>query len=273
MNKRCCFYWLIVFAIYIALFSACEEKTTPVLRLVQLCDPQFGFGLGGPEVDAENLEKAVTLLNKQNPDIVLVAGDMLDDFSENSLSIFKNILAQIKVPVLLTPGNHDLFWAGTPEILKHYRDCFGKDYLSIDCKGFCIISANSIFWWATGGLQDEITLFEQWLLNSLETAKNKGQPIIILTHIPPFVSHVDEEEDYWNLPKTKRKELLDLFNEYDVSFWLAGHTHTTLQRAHGSIKILNGETTCRNLDDRPLGFRLLTIYSDNSFSWEFTRVK
>ena len=126
MNKKYCFYWLIIFTAYIVLFSACEEKKTPVLRLVQLCDPQLGYGLKGFEVDAANFEKAVTLLNKKNPDIVLITGDMLnrtsEEVSEDTLVIFKNIMAQIKAPVLLTPGNRDLFWAGTPEILKHYRD-------------------------------------------------------------------------------------------------------------------------------------------------------
>jgi len=264
------FFLLTILTICIALLSACEEDKIPVLHLVQLCDPQLGFGLEGFEADVANLEKAVIRINKLNPDMVLITGDMIHNASPHAILIFKDIVAQINMPILLTPGNHDLCWTDTLKILEHYRANFGKDYLSVDCKEFCIISANSIFWKLEGNkLQDEKASHEQWLLSSLRTAKSKGQPVVILTHISPFCSNVDEDDGYRNIPKTKRKKLLNLFNEYGVSFWLAGHTHITLQRNYGSIKILNGETISRNLDGRPLGFRLLTIYSDNSFGWEF----
>jgi len=268
-------FLLTIFAIYVVVFSACkEDKVTPVLRLVQLCDPQLGFGTGGFETDAANLEKAITLINNQNPDMVLITGDMINNVDlivpNESILTFKNIIAQIKAPILFTPGNHDLNWTDTLKSLEHYRTNYGKDYLSVDCKEFCIISANSIFWWLEGsGLQEDIASFEQWLLKILQTAKNKKQPVIMMTHVPPFYSNIDEDDNYDNLPKTKRKELLDLFNTHGVLFWLAGHTHTTFQHNYGSITLLNGETTCRNFDNRPLGFRLLTIYSDNSFDWEF----
>ena len=91
----------------------------------------------------------------------------------------------------------------------------------------------------------------------------------MLTHIPPFVSSVDEDDGYFNIPKAIREDVLRLFDESGVILWLAGHTHHTSRRSYEHITILNGETTSANFDDRPFGFRFLTLRHDNSFDWEF----
>ena len=57
-----------------------------------------------------------------------------------------------------------------------------------------------------------------------------------------------------------------------AKFYLAGHTHSMLARAHKGIVLLNAETTCRNFDSRPFGFRLLTIRPDFTYTWDFHAV-
>jgi predicted phosphodiesterase len=80
---------------------------------------------------------------------------------------------------------------------------------------------------------------------------------------------LDEADEYYNLPKAKRKEILQLCDENGVVFWLAGHTHKTSQLRYKQITLLNGETTSQNFDGHLPGFRLLTIHPDQSFDWEF----
>jgi alkaline phosphatase D len=235
--------------------------------VVQFCDPQLGFGTGGFEADVERLEKAVQQVNELIPDIVLIAGDMVNVATDENVATFLEIISHIKVPVLLTPGNHDLLEPVNITRLQRYRSLFGEDFQVIECKKHCIISANSLLWrqepW------EETYRHDSLLHNALQEAKSKEQSVIILTHIPPFVSSIDEEGGYYNLSKAKREEILQLFDENGIIFWLAGHTHRTSQRNYGQIIILNGETTCSNFDGRPYGFRLLTIYSDRSFDWNF----
>ena len=43
-------------------------------------------------------------------------------------------------------------------------------------------------------------------------------------------------------------------------------------RAHDGIVVLNAETTCRNFDGRPFGFRMLTLQPDFTYTWDFHRV-
>jgi predicted MPP superfamily phosphohydrolase len=243
----------------------------PILRIVQLCDPQLGFG--GFNNDVVNLEKAVMLINELAPDMVLIAGDMVHEpINEQSISTFLNIITHIESPVLLAPGNHDMCDAPwdhfSMEGLERYYKFYGNDYSKIECKGYCIISANSHLWW-TETPQELVKLHDNWLIYELQNAKNNKQPVILLTHIPLFVSSVDENDGYSNIPKTKRKELLNLCEENGVILWLAGHTHTTFRNELRGITFLNGETTSHPFDNRPLGFRLLTLFSDNNFEWEF----
>ncbi|MDR1603027.1 MAG: metallophosphoesterase [Tannerella sp.] len=174
---------------------------------------------------------------------------------------------ELHPPVVLTAGNHDLPDPVTAEGLKRYRSIFGDDFQTMDCKGKYLISANSQLW--REAPQSEQDSHRRKLHESLELAKRKGQPVVMVTHIPPFVTFIDEPDEYFNLPVSLRSDLLMQCEKNGVFVWLAGHIHRTVQRTSGAITVLNGETTSRNFDERPAGFRLLTVYPDNRFEWEF----
>jgi 3',5'-cyclic AMP phosphodiesterase CpdA len=264
---------IMLLAIAIALLPAgCSQHLPAKMTLVQLCDPQLGFGEDGFDADVLRLEKAIRQVNELAPDVVVVAGDMVNDVGDaQAIATVLEKLAQIKAPVLLTPGNHDIPDPVTAEGLQRYRTSFGKDFNTLEYKGRQIISANSQLW--REAPPEESARNNQQLRNALQKAKKKGQPVILLTHVPPFVTSIDEPDQYFNLPKSKRDELLRLCEDNGVIIWLAGHTHNTSQRSHNSIAILNGETTSRNFDKHPAGFRLLTLFPDNHFEWEFNALK
>ena len=240
----------------------------PVLRIVQLCDPQLGFGINGYDDDVARLKKAIQQINELAPDLVVIAGDFVDDVTnDEAISTFQKLITQIQAPVLLSPGNHDLPDPVTVDGLQRYHSRYGEDFRLIACKGYCIIAANSQMWREA---PPEVRLqHDRFLREALQNAKKKGQPVVMATHVPPFVEAIDEDDEYFNLPKTIRKDILRLCDENGVLFWLAGHTHRTLQHRHNQTTILNGETTSRNFDGHLLGFRLLTIYSEQSFDWDF----
>ena len=263
--------WLTkIFALVLSLgiLSGCVQRELPELMIVQLCDPQLGFGNNRYDNDVARLKKAVLRINELAPDLVVIAGDLVDDVNnDEGVAAFQQIIAQINPPVLLTPGNHDLPDPVTADGLQRYHSRYGADFRVITCKGRCIISANSQMW--REAPPELYIQHERLLQKALQKAKKKGQPVVMLTHVPPFVASVDEDDEYFNLPKAKRDDVLRLFEENGVFLWLAGHTHRTLQRSHNQITILNGETTSQNFDGHQSGFRLLTVYSDQSFSWDF----
>ena len=64
------------------------------------------------------------------------------------------------------------------------------------------------------------------------------------------------------------KELLELFKKSGVVAVLTAHTHQSVINDYNGIQMVTGETTSRNLDRRPFGFRLWKV-SPESVKHEF----
>lgn len=86
--------------------------------------------------------------------------------------------------------------------------------------------------------------------------------MLIIGHYPLYTVSTDEEEGYFNLPMNKRHELLKLFKENHVKAYLSGHTHKTVINDYENIHLVSGETTSKNFDGNPLGFRLWQVSLD-----------
>jgi 3',5'-cyclic AMP phosphodiesterase CpdA len=240
------------------------------LVVAHLCDPQLGFG--GFDEDLARLQQAVQQVNELAPDVTVIAGDMVNDMKkEQETAAICEQIAALKSPVVLTAGNHDLPDPVTAEGLERYRRVFGDDFKTLEVKDRLLISANSQLW--RKAPTEETERHDQRLNEAFQKAKDAKTPAILITHIPPFVADVDEKDSYYNIPQAKRKALLEQAEQHGVTIWLSGHLHKTLNRKHGSITILNGETTSVNFDKRPYGFRLLTVHPDHRFEWAFIPLK
>ena len=243
--------------------ASCDVIVNSILRIVQWCDPQLGFQVNYQTGLAQQ-RRAVELINEIVPDALLIAGDMVHfPDNDNYINAFLNIVAQVdkSIPVLFTPGNHDVCTPVTAESLQRYRSFFGDDLQTMERKGYSIISANSILLFGPEEVpEEERSHHTSRVKDALQNAKSKHQPIIAMTHYPPF--RVQEHYD-----------IRELFFENGTFVWLSGHWHIpwryTYYHPGGVMEVLVGESTSANSDDFPLGFRLLTIYPDCSFDWEF----
>ena len=63
-----------------------------------------------------------------------------------------------------------------------------------------------------------------------------------------------------------------MYLDNGVRYFLSGHTHRLIVRAYKGMTILNPETTSRNFDELPYGFRLMTLRADGGYSWDFHAV-
>jgi Icc-related predicted phosphoesterase len=245
--------------------EATEENGS--LRIAHVCDPQLGFGRDGFEADVKRFEQLVEQVNARMPDVVLIAGDLVNVVNDSSVSAFKDLLAKFQSPVILTPGNHDVPDPVTEESLKRYRETFGDDFVAWEGKGYLILSVNSQLW--RQAPEEETKKQEQKLRQALKEAKEKKLSVILMTHVPPFVDEPEEKDQYFNLSQETRMKWLTLAKEGGAFLWLSGHTHRTGRRAYNGITLLNGETTSQNFDGHPFGFRLLTVCSDQQWDWDF----
>ncbi len=236
---------------------------------VQMCDTQLG--MGGYEHDVNSFKQAVKQINTLEPDFVVICGDLVDKADEESFADFKQIKTGLAVPCYCAAGNHDIGNKPTAASLERYRQVVGKDYYSFEHKGYTFVVANTSLWKAP--VDGESEKHDVWFKDTLKTASEKGSPVFVIAHYPLYITEPGEREDYFNLPVEKREELLALFKHHGVVAVLAGHTHRTIVNDYRGIQLVNGETTSKNFDERPLGFRLWHVGGERPFKHEFVPVE
>ncbi len=245
--------------------SAREGAQTKAFTFVQICDTQLG--MGGYEHDVKSFGQAVKQINALRPDFVVVCGDLVHTPNDKSFADFNKIKLGFAIPCYCAAGNHDVGNPPTLSNLKRYRDVIGRDYYSFEHKGYTFVIVNTQLWKTP--LEQEAEKHDSWFRETLKAAHGKGSPVFVIGHYPLFVKNPDEKSNYYNLPPEKRKELLNLYKQYGVVAMLAGHTHKTIINDYQGIHLVNGETTSKNFDKRPLGFRLWHVVSSKSIKHEF----
>lgn len=244
----------------------CRTSRAPEgFTFVQLCDPQLG--MGGYEHDVASFSQAVMQINLLNPDFVFICGDLVQDRNAQSFSDFKRIRDGFSIPCHCAAGNHDVGNVPTRESLEHYRSVIGKDYYSFEHKGYTFVVVNTQLWKVN--VPDESERQAVWLKDVLEDAAGKNSPVFIVGHYPLFLKAPDEAEEYMNLPVGRRTELLELFERSGVVAVLGGHAHRLMINNYNGIQMVNGETTSKNFDQRPMGFRFWNISDAGQASHSF----
>jgi len=258
-------------------FSLCASaglggvKSAPARRItIAHCgDPQLGYdaefgGEAAYQACLKRLEREIAKINEVKPDCVCFAGDMVHDWQQAKRDC-PRLLKEIRCPWMVTAGNHDIPDARSEEQPRAFAEVFGCDHSAKTVKGWRIISFNGQFERDPGHHAEYVA----WRDAELAALKASGLPGVVLTHQPMLLEKVDEGDTKENYPKTIRKDLMDRMADAGVRFVLAGHTHRLQLRACRGIPVLNAETTCRNFDERPFGFRLLKADVALDYSWDF----
>jgi predicted MPP superfamily phosphohydrolase len=123
------------------------------------------------------LVKWVDLINRQNPDIVLLAGDIFDhsyDAVESQQMDQDLGRLQAKYGVFAVPGNHD-YYTGIDRVM----DYLGKSGMQV-LRDTAITVANRVV--IIG--RDDLTNSKRKTLSSLVSGLNSGLPKIVLDHQP-----------------------------------------------------------------------------------------
>ena len=250
------------------------------IRIAHCGDPQFGFSdpkdaAASYAADRARFERLIDDVNEWRPDLCFLAGDMTHRAADLERD-WPWLLKRFRVPVVATAGNHDMGQSLTRENVERFERVFGYEYTSVRVGGWRFVSGNSQYWRPTAETARR-DRYEAWMKAELAAAKSAGEPVILATHVPPFVASLGEADSYNNYPLADeglppREERFASYREAGVRFYLAGHTHCMIARALDGITILNAETTCRNFDGRPMGYRRMEIAADGDYSWTFRRI-
>ena len=94
------------------------------------------------------------------------------------------------------------------------------------------------------------------------TNKNSAERTIVIGHFPIYIKSSDEKETYSNLPPEKRERLLETFSKNNAGAYLSGHKHEVIINNFKGVQLVTGESTSKNFDKRPMGFRKWEVSAD-----------
>lgn len=198
------------------------------MKIVQLSDTHISH-LGG--ATTENLERIIALINRIEPAFVVHSGDVaiLDPDSEEDRNAAARLLAGIRAPLRVLPGNHDVgegmanAWAGletTSERLAAFVAVFGDDHWVELVGAWAVIGLDSEV--MGSGLPEEAAQWA-WLEGVPELVGER--PTLVFTHKPVWNPYPFESEHNIAIPAASRDRLLAALAAVDVRSFGSGHLH------------------------------------------------
>jgi len=183
--------------------------------------------------EQERLQKAISAINKLRPKFVVVLGDMtcadpsLPSYIAQSEAV-RRTLARISetIPVLLLPGAHDMGKSFNQSSIDAYIKRYGSDYYGFWFGGIRGIVLNSSLLIHPQNDPDHAAAQSAWFDEELEQAKLCAHHVMIFSHHAWCLSHQDEEDSEWVIPKTVRKKWFKLMHNRRVKGLFCGHYYS-----------------------------------------------
>ena len=231
------------------------------------------------------LEALTYKIGEENPDFVLVSGDLTNNGERKSHLGFIEYLKMIEnsgVPVFVIPGNHDMDnpysrqFTGNrsfpvPSISRGeflslygdfgYDEAFSRDKWSLSyamesAPGLILIGLDSTVPGEGYGYIHRETL--DWLEGELNKARNAGKGVILFMH-HPLLEHFPGQDGDREMKLRNRNVLLNLLIDYDVKTVFTGHYHALdiVSYTNRSRTIYDIETG--SLISWPFSYRKVTL--------------
>lgn len=245
---------------------------------VQAADTQFGLidnWAGNPsetrvwDDEIRLTKQAIENANKMEPKpkFFIVCGDLVDDgpgqvHQKAQQRDFKKVFEGLEneIPLVCVCGNHDVGNEPTPETLQEYRTKYGNDYFSFWISGVLFLVINSQLYYDHSNCPEEFEKQEKWLDEQLAITKAKGcTHCVMFQHIPWFINEPNEDDEYFNIPKTQRVRMLDKLKESGVKHVFCGHYHRNAGGFDNDLEVVITSAIGCQIGNDKSGMRLVRI--------------
>lgn len=301
MDKQTLEFWMASFVAGLkwmtGLFLACmlfafAGRAQAQVTIAQLSDTHLGEQ-HSPHA-ADNLRRAVDMINSRHPDAVILSGDIGENPAEWDKA--KSILKKLKAPLYYAPGNHDVH----SHDVDRYRGAFGKDYYRFQVKNVTFLVIDSQLLGNYDNFEarplppmppqteQESEKMLDWLSNQGgggdrhhdhdrdrdrdNDNDDRGRGIIIgIQHIPVFRdgNFPPDSKPYWVVNDPYRSREMDILHKLGVKHMLVGHWHNGRVFQHDGITWHVGDATSWLPWGGELGFAMHTISRDGDVRTEF----
>lgn len=287
------FHAILFFTLIVLTITSCSSNKQPEVERFSfafMTDIHLQEEANAPE----GFQKAIADINAMQPDFVITGGDLIMDAlgvpygrADSLYKLYIDQVQALQMPVYNTMGNHEVFGiypkSGTQEDhpeygQKMFEKRLGETYYSFDHKGWHFMVLNSVVVTDSNeyiGMIDEAQI--DWIRTDLLNIEAKT-PIVISTHIP-FITVFTQilfgefAPEYHGLVVENARDVLDLFDAYNLKLVLQGHLHyLEYIEVYGTSFLTSGAVSGQWWEgpnhDVEEGFLMLYI-EGNDFSWEY----
>jgi 3',5'-cyclic AMP phosphodiesterase CpdA len=231
---------------------------------IQASDPQFGMYTENRDFRQEtaNWEFVIANANRLRPAFLVVTGD-LTNIPRNTAQIAEYLRINGKldksIRLYSVPGNHDVGNDPTAALLDAWRKNYGPDYYSFREGPVYGIVLNSNLLKSPAAVPEEAARQEVWLKAELAKARAAGAMPVVFQHIPFFLEKPDEPDQYFNIPLTTRRRVLDLLQAGGVHYVFAGHYHRNSSGRDGDLEMVTSGPAGMPIGPDPSGIRIVEV--------------
>lgn len=239
----------------LGMVDVAQAQSVKPFRFAIIADPHLYSDKD--HVFDRHLEDAVAQVNAQanQPDFVMIMGDVSHHGELDQLEKGKRILSKLKAPIRSIPGEHDWYL----DMGAGWKANFGEEFWSFDHKGVHFIGLNSILvpdFWTKAGLtpQQRRDWFmplnspvpgvwgtdkrqRDWLTKDVANLP-AATPVVIFTHSPLW--------DYyprWNFQVSDSKEIRGILSKFTSVMAFHGHVHHTVYNKIGNLTSIGTMST------------------------------
>jgi len=250
-----------------------DLKENPDFTFALISDPQFDREANRATL-IKKAEATIQDLNRLNPALVLVAGDLVNNNLPEEWKMFNEIFAELKPPTHVVPGNHDVLfnydfmeasYSTASEKKTEYAKIVKQALADAAKEGFT--GPTALFEKFTGAKPRQLIEHGdcafitvpfltmradaeqiEFLKEQLERSKDKRH-VFVVAHYPSLSAFGNNV-----LPQFGGTEVLSLLHEHGVTGYLFGHRHRNGFRMH--------ERTAHVLSDNCQSIHLLHVFRD-----------
>jgi 3',5'-cyclic AMP phosphodiesterase CpdA len=268
------------------------------VKIAQISDSHIGLARA-PE-GSQQLRQVVQMVNQDNPDIVVVTGDIGE--TESAWGEAREILKGLKAKVYYIPGNHDVHTSGA----EKWRATFGDDYYKIKVKNVTIYALDSQLLgnWdkfektmaaTPQNVQAEGDKMLDWLAGQAGGddhgggkgrdndkndkarghEKNDRDVVLAMQHVPPVRDgdFPSDGKQYWTVPEPYSSREIQIFKKLGIRDVLVGHWHDGRVFKAQGITWHAGPSTSWSPFGGRLGYAVHTVSANGDVKTEFVPLK
>lgn len=147
-------------------------------------------------------KKMIPLIREEAPDLVISLGDIVDWYSDENRDFALELIEQIKIPWMMTPGNHDFqMYKYDPAVdaltLRSADECyvkasFGWKERFIELGNRYIDAGNMRIFLLNSGISD----FDKDICEWIGSNMNKNKECVLFTHSPRYTMSIKKVRDH-----------------------------------------------------------------------------